>query len=59
MPRRSAISLEAHPTRKGDGPVESPEDRRDRETLERARREFRAGRLEAIPLETAKRELGD
>ena len=38
---------------------ESAEDRRDREILEKARAELHAGRLETIPLEQAKRELGD
>jgi hypothetical protein len=38
---------------------ESAEDRQDREALESARAELRAGGLETVPLEQAKRELGD
>ena len=59
MNRRTVMPLEAAPSDAENLPGESATDRRDREILERARHDLRAGRLEAIPLEQAKRELGD
>ena len=59
MNRRTVMPLKAAPSDTQNLPGESATDRRDREILERARQDLRAGRLETIPLEQAKRELGD
>lgn len=59
MNRRTVMPLEASSPDTANLSGESAADRRDREILERAREDLRAGRLETIPLEQAKRELGD
>ncbi|MDO8381114.1 hypothetical protein [Phenylobacterium sp.] len=59
MSRRTVMSSAARPPETANVPGESAEDRRDREILERARQDLRAGRLDVTSLEEAKRELGD
>jgi hypothetical protein len=59
MSRRNTMPSATKPVRQDGEPRESTEDRRDREVLERARHDYRSGKLETVPLEQVKRELAD